>query len=210
MGYRQENLKHLNFLHGYRLPSESHIREWLHTLILAIPGISVSMAILETINYVEEDLYPLFYFCYKIKTKPLQSMITIRIGAPFMFIILSMELVIHIFIQVLVRKLDGPRGTVISIENQVVTTHMHRRLVINETGYFISAIVRSIVGVAGVHLISTVSKSSNLHIDNYGQLLIFCIPSFHFFVIPTILTVSSSQVRSSIPQCLKYFCQEIR
>ena len=135
---------------------------------------------------------------------------TVRIASPFMFTILSLELVMHIFIQVLARKLDSQRGTVISIENQVLTKPMHRRLVINETGYFISAIIRSIVGVAGVHLISTVSKSSNLHIDNYGQLLIFCIPSFHFFVIPTILTVFSSQVRSSIPQCLKYFCQEIR
>ena len=114
----------------------------------------------------------------------------------------------HIFIQVLARKLDGPRGTVISIENQVVTKRMHRRLVINETGYFSSAIVRSIVGAAGVHLISTVSKSSYLNI--YGQLLIFCIPSFFFFVIPMILTFSSPEVRSSIPQCLKYFRGEIR
>ena len=168
------------------------------------------MAILETIKNVEEDQYPIWFkFCYCLFL-PLQSMMTVRIASPFMFTILSLELVMHIFIQVLARKLDSQRGTVISIENQVLTKPMHRRLVINETGYFISAIIRSIVGVAGVHLISTVSKSSNLHIDNYGQLLIFCSPSFFFFVIPTILTVSSSEVRSSIPQCLKYFYREIR
>ena len=168
------------------------------------------MAIFETIKNVEEDRHPLFWFnfCYKIKTKPLQSMMTVKIASPFMFTILSLELVMHIFIQVLARKLDGPRGTVISIENQVVTKRMHRRLVINETGYFSSAIVRSIVGAAGVHLISTVSKSSYLNI--YGQLLIFCIPSFFFFVIPMILTFSSPEVRSSIPQGLKYFHGEIR
>ena len=110
----------------------------------------------------------------------------------------------HIFIQVLSRKLDVPRGTVILMENQVVTRRMHRRLVISETGYFISTIFRCILALI---IISTMDQLHYIHI---GKLIIFCGPSIMFFVIPMILTLFSSKVRSSISQCLKYFRQEIR
>ena len=190
---------------GYRLPSEIRLREALRTLILAMPGISLSMIIVESIKILVEKENQIFgFYCGNARHMPLQSMMTVRIVSPFMLTLLGLELVMHIFIQVLARKLDVPRGTVILMENQVVTRRMHRRLVISETGYFISTIFRCILALI---IISTMDQLHYIHI---GKLIIFCGPSIMFFVIPMILTLFSSEVRSSISQCLKYFRQEIR
>ena len=191
------------------LPSESRVGEVLKTLILAVPGISVSMIFVETIKKMGENEYPILWFVYYCNTKhmPIMSMMTVRIASPFMFTLISLEVVMHIFIQVLARKLDGSRGTIIMIENQIVTRRMHRRLVISETGYFMSAFFRFLVAVTFVYVISPVDK---LSYQKIGQLFLFCGPSLFFFVIPLILTVSSPEVCSSLSQCLKYFRQEMR
>ena len=198
---------------GYHLPSEKRLREALHWLILAVPGITVSMIILETLKNMLQSESPTLwfvYYCNKVRYRPLQSLLgmtSVTIVSPFMLTMQSLELFMHILIQILARKLDNPRGAVILLENQVVTRRMHRRLVISETGYFISAVIKFFSVALIIHIISTIDMFSNLNLD---QLILFCGPSIAFFVIPMILTCFSSEVRSSICHCLKYFHQEMR
>ena len=180
----------------YGLPSESCLREGLQTFILAIPGISVSMVVVEAIKNMEENESPFFPFsyCCKLRYVPLNTYITVKIASPVMFCLTFLELVMHILIQILAHKLDGPREEVIMAEIHVATRQMHRRLVISETGCFLATTVRMILFY--VYINSTTQTLSHIGI--------FCAPSINFFVNPTILTVLSPDVRSSMFQCFKY------
>ena len=184
----------------YGLPSESCLREGLQTFILAIPGISVSMVVVEAIKNMEENESPFFPFsyCCKLRYVPLNTYITVKIAAPVMFCLTFLELVMHISIQLLAYKLDGPRGEVIMAENQVVTRRMHRRLVISETGCFVASVVRVIL-ICLYNIF--VLKGPTQTLSHVGM---FCLPSTNFFVNPTILTVLSPDVRSSMFQCFKH------
>ena len=190
----------------YRLPSESRLGETLKTFVIALPGISVSMIFLETIKKLGDNQAPILWFVYysNVQRMPIMSLLTVRIASPIMFTLLSLEVIMHVFIQILARKLDGPRGTVILNENQIVSRRMHRRLVISETGYLITGISRFLHVHVFFHIFFTVKGQFYL---NLGQIFMFCCPSLFFFVIPLILTVSSSEVRSSLSQCFFYFCQ---
>ena len=178
------------------LPSETCLRERLQTSLLAIPGISVSMVVVEVIKNMDENESPFFPFsyCCKLRYVPLNTYITTQIAATAMMFLTCLELVMHILIQLLAHKLDGPREEIIIAENQVATRQMHRRLVISETGCFLGTIVR-------VCMILLVISSPTQSQNHFG---LFCVPSIFFFVNPTILTVLSPDVRSSIFQCFKY------
>ena len=180
----------------YGLPNESCLREGLQTVITAIPGINVSMLFVEAIRNMEDNESPFFPFsyCCKLRYLPLNTYITTKIAAPVMLGLTCLEIVMHIFIQVLAHKLDGPKEEVIMAENQVGTRQMHRRLVISETGCFVATIVRVIWFVL---LISSPTQT----LSHFG---LFCGPSISFFVNPAILTVLSPDVRSSILQCFKH------
>ena len=194
---------------GYRLPSESRLGEVLKTFVIALPGISVSMIFLETIKKLGDNQAPILWFVYysNVQHMPIMSLLTVRIASPVMFTLLSLEVIMHVLIQVLARKLDGPRGTVILNENQIVTRRMHRRLVISETGYLITGISRFLHVHIFFHICFTVK---DLYYLDLGQILMFCCPSLFFFVIPLILTVSSPEVRSSLSQFVIFFCREMQ
>ena len=168
--------------------------------MLAIPGISVSMVVAEAIKNIEENESPFFPFsyCCKLRYVPLNTYITLKMAAPVMFCLTCEELVMHILIQLLAHKLDGPRGEVIIAENQVVTRRMHRRLVISETGCFVATTVRVIVSLS---VVTSCHFDKNSPIQTLSHLVQFCAPSINFFVHPTILTVLSPDVRSSMFQC---------
>ena len=154
------------------------------------------MLFVEAIKNMEENESPIFplSYCCKLRYVPLDTYITTMIAAPALLVLTFLEMVMHISIQFIAHKLDGPRDEVIMAENQVEQRHMHRRLVISETGCFLAAIVRVLTFLF-------VIKSATQTISNFG---LFCGPSMHFFVNPTILTVFSPDVRSSIFQCFKY------
>ena len=177
--------------------SASCLREGLQTLKLAAPGIIGSMVMVEAFKNIEENQSPIFPFsyCCQLRDVPLHSYITVKIVSPFVLSLVISELVMHVLIQVLAHKLDGPRGEVIVAENQVVTRRMHRRLVISETACFTVAICRVLFKIFIVHAFY---GTTTRHI------LVFCGPSMLFFVRSTILTVLSADVRSSIFECFKY------
>ena len=172
----------------YGLPNESCLRGRLKIFILAIPGINVSMLFVEAIKNMEDNESPFFPFSYcgKLRYVPLNTYITPKIASPFIIGLTCLELIMHILIQFLAHKLDGPREEVIMAENQVTIRQMHRRLVISETGCFFATIVRVI------YFGSLITQTSH-----FG---LFCGPSISFFVIPTILTVLSPDVCSSMFQ----------
>ena len=179
------------------LPSETCLREGLKIFILAIPGISVSMIVVEAIKNIEENESPFFPFsyCCKLRYLPLNSYITVKIASPVMIVLTFLELAMHILIQLLAHRLDSPRGEVIMAENEVITRRMHRRLVISETGCFLATIARVIL----IYLYHTfIMKGAT---QTLTHIAIFCNPSINFFVNPTILTVLSSDVRSSMFKC---------
>ena len=154
------------------------------------------MIVVEAVQHMEDNESPLFFlnYCCKMKYVPLNSYITTKMAAPVMFCLLCLELLMHIFIQLLAHRLDGPREEVIMAENQVATRQMHRRLVISETGCFLVAIGRVIMGFL---IINSATQTQS-------HFLIFCGPSINFFVNPTILTVLSPDVCSSMFQCFKH------